>query len=30
VDGFEPDRYDLLGAAICVSGAVVMVTPPRG
>jgi small multidrug resistance family-3 protein len=30
VDGFEPDRYDLLGAAICVAGAVVMVTPPRG
>jgi small multidrug resistance family-3 protein len=30
VDGFEPDRYDLLGAAICVAGAVVMVSPPRG
>jgi small multidrug resistance family-3 protein len=30
VDGFEPDRYDLLGAAICVAGAVVMVAPPRG
>ena len=30
VDGFEPDRYDLLGTAICVAGAVVMVAPPRG
>lgn len=30
VDGFEPDRYDLLGAAICVAGAVMMVAPPRG
>jgi small multidrug resistance family-3 protein len=30
VDGVEPDRYDLLGAAICVAGAVVMVAPPRG
>jgi small multidrug resistance family-3 protein len=30
MDGFEPDRYDLLGAAICVAGAVVMVSPPRG
>ena len=30
VDGFEPDRYDLLGAVICVAGAVVMVAPPRG
>ena len=30
VDGFEPDRYDLLGAAICVTGAVVIVAPPRG
>ena len=29
VDGFRPDRYDLLGALICVVG-VVMVAPPRG
>jgi small multidrug resistance family-3 protein len=29
VDGFRPDRYDLLGATICVAG-VVMVAPPRG
>lgn len=27
VDGFRPDRYDLLGALICV---LVMVVPPRG
>jgi len=30
VDGFRPDRYDLLGAAICVAGVLVMVAPPRG
>jgi small multidrug resistance family-3 protein len=30
VDGFRPDRWDLLGAAICVVGVVVMVAPPRG
>ena len=30
VDGFRPDRYDLLGALICVVGVVVMVAPPRG
>ena|SRR5215211_8773600 len=30
VDGFRPDRWDLLGAAICVVGAFVMVAPPRG
>jgi len=29
VDGFRPDRWDLLGAAICVAG-VVMLAPPRG
>jgi hypothetical protein len=29
VDGFRPDRYDLLGAAICVVGVVVMVTPSK-
>jgi small multidrug resistance family-3 protein len=27
VDGFRPDRWDLLGAAICVAGVVVMVAP---
>jgi small multidrug resistance family-3 protein len=30
VDGFEPDRWDLLGAAICIVGALLMVAPPRG
>jgi small multidrug resistance family-3 protein len=30
VDGFGPDRWDLLGAALCVAGVVVMVAPPRG
>jgi small multidrug resistance family-3 protein len=30
VDGFRPDRWDLLGATICVVGAVVMVAPARG
>ncbi len=29
VDGFRPDRYDLLGAFICVAGVVVMLAPPR-
>jgi small multidrug resistance family-3 protein len=29
VDGFRPDRWDLLGAAICVVGVVVMVAPSR-
>ena len=30
VDGFRPDRWDLLGAAICVAGVMVMVVPTRG
>jgi small multidrug resistance family-3 protein len=30
VDGFRPDRWDLLGAVICVASVVVMVAPPRG
>jgi small multidrug resistance family-3 protein len=29
MDGFRPDRYDLLGALICVAGVIVMVAPPR-
>ena len=29
VDGFRPDRYDVLGALICVVSVVIMVTPPR-
>jgi small multidrug resistance family-3 protein len=30
VDGFRPDRWDLLGALICEIGVVVMVAPSRG
>jgi len=30
VDGFRPDRCDMLRATICVVGVVVMVAPPRG
>lgn len=30
VNGFRPDRWDLLGALICAGGVVVMVAPPRG
>ena len=30
VDGFRPDRYDLLGALICIAGVLVMVLPTRG
>jgi small multidrug resistance family-3 protein len=30
VDGFRPDRYDLLGVLICVIGVVVMIAPSRG
>jgi small multidrug resistance family-3 protein len=29
VDGFRPDRWDLLGAANCLVGVFVMVAPPR-
>lgn len=29
VDGFRPDRYDLLGTLICVAGVVIMVAPSR-
>jgi small multidrug resistance family-3 protein len=29
-DGFEPDGWDFLGAAICTVGVLVMVAPPRG
>ena len=29
VDGFRPDRWDLLGAAICAVGVLVMVAPSR-
>ncbi len=29
-DGFRPDRWDLLGAAICLVGVAVIMYPPRG
>jgi small multidrug resistance family-3 protein len=29
VDGFRPDRYDLLGAALCLAGVAVIVYAPR-
>jgi small multidrug resistance family-3 protein len=29
VDGFRPDRYDVLGALICLAGVVIMVASPR-
>ena len=29
IDGFRPDRYDVLGALICVVGVVVIVAPTR-
>ena len=30
VDGFRPDRWDLLGAGICLVGVAVMMYAPRG
>ncbi|MFD2420872.1 YnfA family protein [Amycolatopsis pigmentata] len=29
-DGFRPDRYDLIGAGICLLGVVVIMYAPRG
>jgi small multidrug resistance family-3 protein len=29
-DGFKPDRYDLIGAAICLFGVAVIMYAPRG
>lgn len=29
VDGFRPDRYDLLGAAVVLAGVLVMIAPQR-
>ena len=29
VDGFQPDRYDLIGAALCLAGVVVIMYAPR-
>ena len=30
LDGFRPDRYDLLGAALCLIGVAVIMYAPRG
>ena len=30
VDGFRPDRYDLIGAALCLTGVAVIMYAPRG
>lgn len=30
VDGFRPDRFDVLGAAICLAGVAVIMYAPRG
>jgi small multidrug resistance family-3 protein len=29
VDGFRPDRYDLLGAVLCLAGVAVIMYAPR-
>jgi small multidrug resistance family-3 protein len=29
-DGFRPDRYDLIGAGICLAGVLVVMFAPRG
>jgi small multidrug resistance family-3 protein len=30
IDGFRPDRYDLIGAALCLLGVAVIMYSPRG
>ncbi|HEX2047578.1 MAG TPA: YnfA family protein [Acidimicrobiales bacterium] len=30
MDGFRPDRYDLVGAAICLAGVALIMYAPRG
>ena len=30
LDGFKPDRYDLLGALVCLAGVAVIMYAPRG
>ena len=30
VDGFRPDRFDLVGAALCLAGVAVIMYAPRG
>jgi small multidrug resistance family-3 protein len=29
-DGFRPDRYDIVGAAVCLVGVAVIMYAPRG
>ena len=29
-DGYRPDRYDIIGAAICLAGVAVIMYTPRG
>ncbi len=29
IDGFRPDRFDLIGAAICLAGVIVIMYAPR-
>ncbi|XVV11800.1 YnfA family protein [Actinoplanes sp. CA-131856] len=29
VDGFRPDRYDIIGAAVCLAGVGIIMYPPR-
>ena len=29
-DGYRPDRYDLIGAAVCLAGMAVIMYAPRG
>jgi small multidrug resistance family-3 protein len=29
VDGFRPDRYDLVGAAVCLVGVAIIMYAPR-
>jgi drug/metabolite transporter superfamily protein YnfA len=30
LDGFRPDRYDLVGAALCLVGVAIIMYAPRG
>ncbi|CAN5873735.1 YnfA family protein [soil metagenome] len=30
IDGFRPDRYDLIGAALCLLGVAIIMYSPRG
>jgi small multidrug resistance family-3 protein len=30
IDGFRPDRWDIIGAAVCLIGMLIIVFGPRG